>query len=893
MSSSNRGEGAGSLIFTSDCSKSILVAPDNRVSVFSTSSSSASAPIRFAEKAHLSAGYCTTPAWLASSSSSSSSANQKDLFAIGTSTGSVVVWDAKRAEVVARLANNAHNGAAVQSASGGSSSKAGAAAAASSAARGSAIQALTWSAASEKLYACQENSGSVLEWSFESYLSSVRSSNANASSSSLNSSSSLPSAPRVLSIDKRGLTRLAVTSDGETLFAAGGGGGDSIFMVDIASGTRGKRLQGHSLPITGLCVSDDSQLVVSCSDERNLHLWDLKEKTVKAALSSPSSSLLTAPSASKSTSKGTSSSLSSSSSSNNRDSSTISSTAAVPPSAVLLHTGRPLPDSISVLRCKQGLYHIAALSEDGTALIWRYKRASKSSAADEGEDAAAQSAAASSAAAAPILPSCVIRAEHAVSATALNAEPPFVAAIRLKLNDEQQGGTVVAHVAAGPLATPSFYEAKYTENDGKSLNLSSSVTVSVFQSQAHRKGALAAANKKSLKNEEDEDEEMDGDGDQPRKDDEDAIVDPKSSTGGGGGGGGLRSSTSSSSSTVAGVSSTVMKVPRDVNNTNETIAEARVATAAARRSLRDGTTESLAPSTNVGEKRRREAEGDSATSTADADEDGDEANGGASLGERLRAIVAALRDPNSADIGSDLIAASSSQTAAAGGGSSTGAATKSSTTVAEAILSPTGSLATILTQALQAKDDAQLELVLSNSNEKGVVQATVARLPPQLVLPFVTRLVSRLQTKPSRAQQLLSWVRAVLVQHTGFLLSQPALVANLEALYTVIDSRVAVYKKLLKLSGRLDLLMSQLPSEQHQQRQGNSGGGPSRISAKALRRAKLTVEQTALEEKVVAKRRIEDVKDEEEEEEDDDEEEDEEELEEEGDIEEDDDEDED
>jgi U3 small nucleolar RNA-associated protein 5 len=107
------------------------------------------------------------------------------------------------------------------------------------------------------------------------------------------------------------------------------------------------------------------------------------------------------------------------------------------------------------------------------------------------------------------------------------------------------------------------------------------------------------------------------------------------------------------------------------------------------------------------------------------------------------------------------------------------------------------------------------------------------------------------------------------VQHTGFLLSQPALVANLEALYTVIDSRVAVYKKLLKLSGRLDLLMSQLPSEHHHhQLQGRSGGGPSRISAKALRRAKLTVEQTALEEKIVAKRRIEELKEEEEDEDD-------------------------
>jgi hypothetical protein len=859
-SSRDEGSGSGSLTFSSDCRTAILMAPDNRVSIFSTTST-ASAPIRFAEKAHLSAGYCTTPAWLVSSSSSSNSssnsiASHKDLFAIGTSTGTVVVWDSKRAEVALRLANNAHTAVAVQSTTSGGSSK-GAGLAASSAVRGSAMQALTWSAVSEKLYACQENSGSVLEWNFSSYLSSIR---------SLNSSSATPPpvAPRVIQIDKRGITRMAITSDGETLFAAGGGGGDSIFMVDIASGIRGKRLQGHSLPITGLIVSEDSQLVVSCSDERNLHLWDLKEKTVKAALSA---------SANQSTSPIASAAKSSKGSSNNKDATTSNSnsTAAVPPSAVLLHTGRPLPDSISVLRCKSGLYHIAALSEDGTALIWRYKRASTKGNEEEAESnpQGGSTSSSSSAAAAPILPSCVIRAEHAVSATALNAEAPFIAAISLKLTTEQQqqsgGGVVVAHVAAGPLAAPSFYEAKYTENDGKSLNLSSSVVVSVFQSQSHRQEAISAASKKNSRSKKDEDEEMDGDDNNHlENEDEDAIIDKRAVD--------THSSSSSttttglrSSNSVAGVSATVMKVARDVNNTNETIAEARVATAAARRSLRDGTDASGSTTAIVGEKRRREAEGDSA---ADVDDENDEANTGASLGERLRAIVAALRDPNSADIGSDLIAASSSSQAAYNGGSAAGAASKNSggaSTVAEAILSPTGSLATILTQALQAKDDAQLELVLSNSNEKGVVQATVARLPPQLVLPFITRLVSRLQAKPSRAQQLLSWVRAVLVQHTGFLLSQPALVANLEALYTVIDSRVAVYKKLLKLSGRLDLLMSQLPSEHHQQLQGRSGGGPSRISAKALRRAKLTVEQTALEEKIVAKRRIEELKEEEDE----------------------------
>ena len=84
-----------------------------------------------------------------------------------------------------------------------------------------------------------------------------------------------------------------------------------------------------------------------------------------------------------------------------------------------------------------------------------------------------------------------------------------------------------------------------------------------------------------------------------------------------------------------------------------------------------------------------------------------------------------------------------------------------------------------------------------------------------------------LQAKPSRGIALMVWIRAVLVSHASYLLSIPNLVDVISGLYrcvsysfccdhvseslnSMVDSRVEVFPRLLRLSGRLELMLSQV-----------------------------------------------------------------------------------
>lgn len=118
------------------------------------------------------------------------------------------------------------------------------------------------------------------------------------------------------------------------------------------------------------------------------------------------------------------------------------------------------------------------------------------------------------------------------------------------------------------------------------------------------------------------------------------------------------------------------------------------------------------------------------------------------------------------------------------------------------------SLQSILTQALRTNDSAMLESVLAVS-DLSIIRNTVQRLPTQQILPFLKAIVDKFQAKPARGTLIL-WIQAVLKQHTAYLITVPDLVKTLSGLYLVVDSRLASFKKLLQLSGRLDLLLAQI-----------------------------------------------------------------------------------
>lgn len=84
------------------------------------------------------------------------------------------------------------------------------------------------------------------------------------------------------------------------------------------------------------------------------------------------------------------------------------------------------------------------------------------------------------------------------------------------------------------------------------------------------------------------------------------------------------------------------------------------------------------------------------------------------------------------------------------------------------------------------------------------------RLAPTYVLPLLNHLMGKFASRPNRSAALLPWLREIFKCHTAYLIRQPQLTHKLSPLYHLLDTRLSVFKKLLKLQGRLELLLSQI-----------------------------------------------------------------------------------
>lgn len=71
-------------------------------------------------------------------------------------------------------------------------------------------------------------------------------------------------------------------------------------------------------------------------------------------------------------------------------------------------------------------------------------------------------------------------------------------------------------------------------------------------------------------------------------------------------------------------------------------------------------------------------------------------------------------------------------------------------------------------------------------------------------------LADKLQAKPTRANIIVSWLRACFLHHAAVLASSPDLIPTLTPLYQSINTRLATHQQLVTLQGKLDLLMAQV-----------------------------------------------------------------------------------
>jgi hypothetical protein len=140
------------------------------------------------------------------------------------------------------------------------------------------------------------------------------------------------------------------------------------------------------------------------------------------------------------------------------------------------------------------------------------------------------------------------------------------------------------------------------------------------------------------------------------------------------------------------------------------------------------------------------------------------------------------------------------------------------------------SLLVLLRQALLANDDAQLEIALQVSDKK-VIEHSIVSLrrneetntsvesgtSNDMTIILLTKLVTRISRKPSRAQQLSFWVRTVLValispSSNGSIKigkREKDIAEKLAPLRNLLSERVESLPELMRLEGRLGLIGKQ------------------------------------------------------------------------------------
>ena len=118
------------------------------------------------------------------------------------------------------------------------------------------------------------------------------------------------------------------------------------------------------------------------------------------------------------------------------------------------------------------------------------------------------------------------------------------------------------------------------------------------------------------------------------------------------------------------------------------------------------------------------------------------------------------------------------------------------------------SLLQMLVQGLTSKDEVLLQKVL-NTKKGSIIKNTVSRLPTRLVLPFMEVLLGNLTTSSHQQQtNFVSWMRILLSIHMSYLMTVPDVVERLGGLYQTMEARVGTFEKLMKLSGRLDMILT-------------------------------------------------------------------------------------
>lgn len=120
-------------------------------------------------------------------------------------------------------------------------------------------------------------------------------------------------------------------------------------------------------------------------------------------------------------------------------------------------------------------------------------------------------------------------------------------------------------------------------------------------------------------------------------------------------------------------------------------------------------------------------------------------------------------------------------------------------------LGANNTLTTVLSQSLKSNDHSLLETVLSNRDQQ-VIQNTISRLDSSLAIELLERLAERMARQATRFDQLVYWLKWILIIHGGLLSSLPGLASKLSNLHTILAKKANTLPRLMELQGRLNMV---------------------------------------------------------------------------------------
>ncbi|KAF9901159.1 WD repeat-containing protein 43 [Linnemannia zychae] len=219
-------------------------------------------------------------------------------------------------------------------------------------------------------------------------------------------------------------------------------------------------------------------------------------------------------------------------------------------------------------------------------------------------------------------------------------------------------------------------------------------------------------------------------------------------------------------------------------------------------------TKKAAPTASKPSKKaaKEESENESDSSAAEEDSDAEaqedkEASSGAG-----RTMEEKIQDMNSKPSTSH----STGSTAQAAALSSTSSRTSTSTPTVKHTTPKAVDLQQTFLHAIHTSDTELLNACLLFTSPIAPIRETVRRIATIYVTPLLTSLLNQFQQKPNQNTHLIQWIKTILLVHSSFLMSNSEIVQRLSNFYGAVDARVPVYRKVMNLNGRLDLIKNQI-----------------------------------------------------------------------------------